>query len=61
MCQYGGDLIVLTENGAFPLSAALQSAAIDYKLALSFKIESAFTTAARSYGSTFGWKLRPSR
>lgn len=56
MCQYGGDLIIITENGAFPMSAALQSANIDYKLALSFKIESAFTTAAESYGSTFGWK-----
>lgn len=56
LCQYGGDLIVLTENGAFPLSAALQSAIIDYKLALSFKIENAFTDSARSYGSTFGWE-----
>lgn len=56
MAQYGGDLIILTENGAFPMSAALQSENIDYKLALSFKIESAFTTAAKSYGSVFGWK-----
>lgn len=56
MAQYGGDLIILTENGAFPMSAALQSANIDYKMALSFKVENAFTEAARSYGSTFGWK-----
>lgn len=55
-CQYGGDIVILTENGAFPLSAALQSANIDYKLALSFKIEREFTSAARSYGGTFGWK-----
>lgn len=55
VAQYGGDLVLLTENGAFPLSAALQSASIDHKLALSFKIESAFTEAARSYGGTFGW------
>lgn len=54
--QFGGDLIVITQNGTFPLSAALQSAAIDYKLALSFKIEDAFTEAARSYGSNFGWE-----
>jgi len=32
------------------------SAAIDYKLALSFKIENAFTTAAQSYGALFGWE-----
>lgn len=54
--QYGGDVIILTENGTFPLSAAMQSASIDYKLALSFKIERAFTDAARVYGSTFGWE-----
>jgi len=52
----GGDLIILTENGAYPLSAGLQSASIDYKTALSFLIENAFTSAARSYGQTFGWK-----
>lgn len=54
--KYGGDMIVLTQNGAFPLSAALQSATIDYKLALSFKIERAFTEAARLYGTVFGWE-----
>lgn len=53
--KLGGDLIIITENGAFPISAAAQSASIDYKLALSFKIEPAFTTAARNYGSNFGW------
>lgn len=54
--KYGGDLVIVTQNGAFPLAAALQSATIDYKLALSFKIENAFTEAARSYGSIFGWE-----
>lgn len=53
--KLGGDLVVLTQNGAFPMSAALLSASIDYKLALSFKIENAFTDAARIFGSTFGW------
>ncbi len=54
--QFGGDLIILTQNGAFPLSQALQSSTIDYKLALSFKIESAFTAATNSYSSIFGWE-----
>lgn len=54
--QYGGDLVILTENGTFPMSAAMQSASIDYKLALSFKIEPTFTEAGRTYGSIFGWK-----
>lgn len=54
--QYGGDMIVLTENGTYPLSAVLQYGSVNNKLALSFKIETAFTEAARSYGSTFGWE-----
>lgn len=53
--KYGGDLVILTQNGAFPMAAAVQSAAIDYKLALSFKIEKAFNDASRTYGSNFGW------
>ena len=54
--QFGGDLVILTENGTFPMSAAMQSATIDYRYALSFKIEPTFTASARSYGSVFGWK-----
>jgi hypothetical protein len=54
--QFGADCIVLTQNGTFPMSAAMQQNAVDYKMALSFNIENAFTSAARSYGSTFGWE-----
>jgi hypothetical protein len=56
LTKYGGDIIVLTQNGAFPMSAALPFASVDSKLALSFKIENAFNTAARSYINIFGWK-----
>lgn len=56
LMKAGGDLVVLTEAGAFPLSAAVQSATIDYKLALSFNIEPTFTESARLYGSNFGWE-----
>lgn len=55
MHKYGGDLLILTENGAFPMAAAAQSVSIDYKLAVSYKIENAFTESARVYGSNFGW------
>ena len=54
--QYGGNCVVLTENGAFPLEALLQSGDERAKFALSFKIQSIFTETARSYGSVFGWK-----
>lgn len=54
--QYGGDLIVITENGAFPLSKALQSATINYTTAMTDKILAAFNDAQRLYGSNFGWE-----
>lgn len=56
VCQYGGDLIILTVNGAYPLSQALASAEIDYRFALTNKIENSFNAAARTYGSVFGWE-----
>jgi hypothetical protein len=61
--KYGGDLLILNENGAFPMSAAVQSATIDYKMALSFKIEPTFNESARLYGDNFGWcaELLPER
>lgn len=56
LTPYGGDLVLITQNGAFPLSQALQSAAIDYRTALTNKIENAFNDASRSYFSNFGWE-----
>lgn len=56
LVSFGGDLIAITQNGAFPLSQALQSATIDYRTAVTNKIENAFNDAARQYGSNFGWE-----
>lgn len=56
LVNYGGDLVLITQNGAFPLSQALQAATIDYKTAVTNKIETAFNDAARTYGSHFGWE-----
>ena len=56
LTRFGGDLVIITQNGAFPLSAALQTATIDNRLAITNIIEDAFATAARSYGSNFGWE-----
>jgi len=54
--QFGGDLVILTEGGAFPLSRALLSASIDYNEAISDKIQPTFASSARSYFSVFGWE-----
>jgi hypothetical protein len=51
--------VVITENGVFPMSALLQSGEAERaQYALSYKIQTAFTTAARSYNGVFGWKCQ---
>ena len=54
--KYGGDLIAITQDGAFPLSTALQSAEVTDSFALTNKIENAFNEASAMYGETFGWE-----
>ena len=55
--HYGGDLIALTQNGAYPMSSSLKTATIDERIALTDKIEKAFNDAANNYGSNFGWDV----
>jgi hypothetical protein len=50
--KYGGDVVILTELGAFQISTALKPAG---KLALSSKIDRAFIEAARDYRNSPGW------
>lgn len=57
MFKYGGDLFVLTTNGVLPLSQALQrDRAADQDVALTAKIQNAFSVAAQSYQTNFGWE-----
>ena len=53
--SYGGDVVLITQNGAFPLSAALQSSTIDRRIALTDKIEQAFSAASLNYRGIWGW------
>ncbi len=57
MNKYGGDLVVLTQSGIYPLSQALQSASVSDRTAITDIINSAFSDSARSYGSAFGWEI----
>lgn len=52
----GSDLVIITQNGAFPLSAIWQESGVNYARAVSRKIEPVFNDSARLYGSNFGWK-----
>jgi hypothetical protein len=56
-CKYGGDLLILTRNGLFPLSRALQEASINKSKALSTKIDTALIDAANQYGDNLGWSV----
>jgi hypothetical protein len=55
--KYGGDILILTYNGLYPLAASLQSSRLDPRIALSDKIQGAFTAATQQYGGNFGWDI----
>jgi len=56
LAKYGGDVLALTDRGAFPISRALQSSTVDKSTAFTDKIEPTFVTQALSLFSVFGWE-----
>jgi hypothetical protein len=56
LLKYGGDVLVLTKRGAYPLSKALLSSTLKKEVAITDKIIGAFTTATQLYGDFFGWE-----
>jgi hypothetical protein len=55
--KYGGDLLLLTQDGLVPMSAALQSSRLDPRVNLTDKIYYAVSQAATSYYALFGWQI----
>jgi hypothetical protein len=55
--KYGGDLLVLCQNGLTPLSKALQTATIDRSQALTAKIDPTFTQVLSTYAANPGWQV----
>lgn len=55
LTKFGSDLIVITEDGFVPLSAALLSGR-STPVAISAKISDAANYAGRNYSSNFGWQ-----
>lgn len=51
----GPDLVVITNNGAYPLSAVLAIGQSNAYNAVSDKISQAFSEAGKLYGANFGW------
>ncbi len=54
--QYGGDLLIVSTDGLFPLSQALITGRAQPKVAVSDKISRAFNDAVTTYGVNFGWQ-----
>ena len=55
--KYAGDLLIICQDGVYPMSGALQSSRVNPKVALTNKIQLAVSEAVTSYGSNFGWQL----
>lgn len=55
--KFGGDLLLLTQDGLVPMSAALQSSRLDPRINLTDKIYFAISQAATSYYTYFGWQI----
>ena len=55
--KWGGDVLLITQDGVVPLAQALQSSRLDPRVALSDKIQLAISDAIGLYGSDFGWQM----
>lgn len=57
MVKLGGDLLLNTLDGLYPLSASLVSDRLNPKDAISYKIQNAISLAASVYSSNPGWQI----
>lgn len=57
MFKWGGDVLVATESGVYPLSAAVQSTSIDRTRQLSENIKSILTAQAKRWEESYGWQI----
>ncbi len=55
--KYGGDLLLLCNDGVFPLARSLLSSSINRAAALTDKIQNAMGQAITSYFGNYGWNM----
>ena len=55
--KWGGDLLLLTQDGLVPLTSALQSDRLDPRINLTDKIFYAVSLACSAYANNFGWQI----
>jgi hypothetical protein len=55
--KFSGDMLIICQDGVYPMSGALQSSRTNPKIAVTDKIQFAVSSAISLYGSNFGWQL----
>lgn len=55
--KFGGDLLMITQDGIAPMSTALQSDRLDQRALLTNKIQKAISEAVTDYGANYGWQM----
>jgi hypothetical protein len=55
--KFGGDILLLTQDGLVPLSAGLQSTRLDPRVNITDKIFFAISQAADLYSTNYGWQM----
>ncbi len=54
--KFAGDVLVITQDGLVPLSAALMSTRVNTKIALTDKVQNLIGNYITNYGSLYGWE-----
>ena len=55
--KFSGDLLIICQDGVYPMSGALQSSRTNPRIALTDKIQAATSEAVDIYGANFGWQI----
>lgn len=55
--KFGGDLLIICEQGVYPLGRGLLSSSIDRRASITEKIQNSISKAIGSYRQNFGWEL----
>ena len=55
--KYGGDLLIITETGVYPMSQGLLTATIDRAQSITDKIQNTISDAVTQYSANFGWEI----
>lgn len=55
--KFGADLLIITQGGVVPLTAAMLNSRIQQSVAVSDKIRTVITKSVKSFGANFGWQL----